>query len=324
MDLIIYGNTLRSWSVAVGAALGVWLVLWAARRVVGARLAALATRTRMAADDLVVALVRGTRNWFLILLAMRAGSEALVLGAGPARLLRLVTVAGVVMQGALWGNLLIKHMLQRRLQREGTSDSVSAGTMGAIAFVARLVLWSFLVLLGLDNLGVDITALVAGLGVGGVAVALAVQNILGDLFASLSIVFDKPFEPGDFIIVGELMGTVEHVGLKTTRVRSLHGEQIIFSNADLLGSRIRNFKRMAERRVVFSLGVTYDTARPKLAIIPELVRAAVEMQPAVRFDRAHFKSFGAFSLDFEVVFYVLDSEGSNLPSRPRRCISIGR
>ncbi len=136
-----------------------------------------------------------------------------------------------------------------------------------------------MLLLALDNLGVDVTALVAGLGVGGIAVALAVQSILGDLFASLSIVLDKPFVIGDFIIVGDLLGTVENVGIKTTRVRSLSGEQLIFSNADLLNSRIRNYGRMYERRVVFTVGVTYDTPRHKLE---------------------------DFSLDFETVYYVQD------------------
>jgi len=155
---------------------------------------------------------------------------------------------------------------------------------------------------------VDVTALVAGLGVGGIAVALAVQNILGDLFASFSIVLDRPFVMGDFIIVGDYMGTVEHVGLKTTRIRSLSGEQLVFSNTDLLGSRIRNYKRMAERRVVFSLGVLYQTSPEQLEKIPQMIREIVEAQTPVRFDRAHFKEYGASSLNFEVVYYILDPD----------------
>jgi small-conductance mechanosensitive channel len=160
------------------------------------------------------------------------------------------------------------------------------------------------VLLALDNMGVNITGLVAGLGIGGIAVALALQNILGDLFASLSIILDKPFVIGDFIVVDQLMGTVEHVGLKTTRIRSLSGEQVIFSNAGLLQSRIRNFKRMAERRVVFTVGVTYQTPYEKLARISALLREAVELQQGVRFDRAHFKEYGDFALVYEIVYFV--------------------
>jgi len=160
-------------------------------------------------------------------------------------------------------------------------------------------------LLALDTLGIDITALVAGLGVGGIAVALAVQKVLGDLFASLSIVLDKPFAVGDFLIIDQHMGSVEYVGLKTTRLRSLSGEQLVFSNSDLLGSRIRNYGRMYERRVVFNIGVTYQTPRDKLVMIPQILRAAIEAQKRTRFDRAHFKEFGDFALNFESVYYVV-------------------
>jgi len=165
-------------------------------------------------------------------------------------------------------------------------------------------LWSVVLLLALDNLGMDVTALVAGLGVGGIAVALAAQNILADLFASISIVLDKPFVLGDFVVLDGFAGSVEHVGLKTTRVRSLTGEQLIFSNTDLLGSRLRNYGRMRERRIVFSVGVTYGTSREKLDKIPGILREAVESVPKARFDRAHFKAFGPSSLDFEIVYWV--------------------
>ena len=144
----------------------------------------------------------------------------------------------------------------------------------------------------------------AGLGVGGIAVALAVQNILGDLFASLSIVIDKPFVIGDFIVVGEFMGTVEHVGLKTTRVRSLGGEQLVFANSDLLASRVRNYKRMNERRILFQFGVLYQTTAEQLEAIPQRVREVIETLEEVRFDRAHFFRFGESSYDFEVVYWM--------------------
>ena len=156
-----------------------------------------------------------------------------------------------------------------------------------------------------DNLGVNITAFVASLGIGGVAVALAAQSVLGDGFSSFAIFMDKPFQVGDFIIVGDLLGTVEHVGFKTTRIRSLGGEQLIFSNSDLTSSRIKNYKRMQERRVVFSLGVIYQTPVEKVKAIPPMIKRVVEDHPHARFDRAHFKSFGDFALIYEVVYYVL-------------------
>jgi small-conductance mechanosensitive channel len=180
--------------------------------------------------------------------------------------------------------------------------------LNAIGMFASGLLWLAVLLLALDNLGYDVTALIAGLGVGGIAVALAVQNILGDLFASLSILIDKPFVVGDFLIVDDYMGSVEHVGLKTTRIRSLSGEQLVISNSDLLKSRLRNYGRMYERRVAFNIGVTYDTTREQLRKIPEIMRSAVERQEKTRFDRSHFGKYGEYALIFETVYYVLQAD----------------
>jgi small-conductance mechanosensitive channel len=179
-----------------------------------------------------------------------------------------------------------------------------ATAVGIVSFVTRLGLWAVVALTALGTLGIEVTPFIASLGIGGVAVALALQNVLGDLLASLSIVLDKPFVVGDFIQVGDLSGSVEYVGLKTTRVRSLSGEQLVFSNSDLLGSRIRNYGRMSERRVAFSLGVTYDTPAPVLRRIPGLVQEAVQSRENARFDRSHLKGFGASSVDFETVYYM--------------------
>jgi len=180
----------------------------------------------------------------------------------------------------------------------------TATTLTGLRWVILFIAYSLILLLALQNLGIDVTALIAGLGIGGIAIALALQNILGDLFASLTIALDKPFIVGDFIVAGDEMGTIEHVGLKTTRVRSLSGEQLVLSNADLLSSRIRNFKRMTERRVLFGFGVVYSTSPEILETIPSMVRAAIESQSKVRFDRCHFHRFGESSLDFEVVYYI--------------------
>jgi small-conductance mechanosensitive channel len=167
-----------------------------------------------------------------------------------------------------------------------------------------MLLWTIILLVALDNLGFNVTTLIAGLGISGIAIALAVQNILGDLFSSFSIVLDKPFVIGDFIIIDEYLGTVEYVGIKTTRIRSLSGEQLIFSNSDLLKSRIRNFKRMFERRVVFSVSVVYGTSHENLVKIPKMIREIILNQDRVRFDRAHFKEYGAYSLNFEIVYWI--------------------
>ena len=214
----------------------------------------------------------------------------------------------LILQIAIWGNGLITFWFRNYAERKADSDLSSRTTIAAFSFVARTMLWIMLALVALNRLGYDVTALITGLGVGGIAIALAVQNVLGDLFAALAIVIDKPFVVGDAISVDTMTGTVEHVGLKTTRLRSVNGEQLIFSNADLLKSRIRNFKRMQERRVVFLIGVTYDTPPDTVARIPTMMREAIEAQQQVRFDRSHFMSYGDSALNFETVYFVMTAD----------------
>ncbi|MEQ9483702.1 mechanosensitive ion channel family protein [Coleofasciculus sp. F4-SAH-05] len=180
--------------------------------------------------------------------------------------------------------------------------------LDALIPAARIAIWALGIVFLLDNLGFDISAVVAGLGIGGVAIALASQGFLQDLFSYFSILFDRPFELGDFIIVGDFLGSVEHIGIKTTRLQSLSGEQLIFANTDLTSSRIRNFKRMPKRRVAFKFGVLYETSQEKLQLIPEIVQGIVENLDNTTFDRAHFSDYGDFSLNFEVVYYVLSSD----------------
>ena len=172
----------------------------------------------------------------------------------------------------------------------------------------RVIVWGLATVVLLDNLGFRINTVIAGLGIGGIAVALAAQNILGDLFAYFTIMFDRPFEIGDFIIVGDYMGVVNHLGVKTTRIGSLGGEQIVMSNKDLTDSRVRNYKRMEKRRVLFRLGVTYQTPFGKLQEIPEVIAGVIRGVEDTAFDRAHFFSYGDFSLVFEVVYYVMDND----------------
>jgi small-conductance mechanosensitive channel len=220
--------------------------------------------------------------------------------------LRPLIIGLAALQVGLWGNALIAHGLADYQRRHLTEDAEAVTSVRAAGFLARLLLFTLVVLLVLDNIpGVDVTALIAGLGIGGIAVALAVQNILADLFASFSISLDKPFAIGDFIVVGEYMGTVENIGLKTTRLRSLSGEQLVIANDDLLRSRIRNYRRMSERRVVFGFGIVYQTAYRKLQGVTAMVREIIEGTEQTRFDRAHFKAYGDSALEFEVVYYVL-------------------
>ncbi len=297
-------NSIQSWGIALLITIFSYIALRFLKRIVVKRLQKIAGRTRTQIDDMIVALLDKTSSFSLLVLAFFFGSLVLSLSQSAHNAWYSVVVVVLLIQTAVWGNALINFWLENYKKTRLEKNAAEVTTISAVGFILKITLYSIIVLLCLDNLGINITALVTGLGVGGVAVALAVQNILGDLFASLSIVLDKPFVLGDFIIVDNYMGSVEHIGLKTTRLRSLSGEQLIFSNTDLLKSRIRNYKRMYERRVVFSLGVTYQTPHEKLQKIPQMIREIVEAQSQVRFDRAHFKSYGDFSLNFEVVYWV--------------------
>jgi small-conductance mechanosensitive channel len=174
--------------------------------------------------------------------------------------------------------------------------------------ILNLVAWSIAIIILLDNLGIKVSALVAGLGIGGIAIALAAQTLLGDFFSYFIIFFDRPFKIGDFIIVGDYLGTVDHIGLKTTRIHSLSGEQIVFSNQDLTNSRVRNYKRMDRRRVSFQFGLIYQTSLEQLKKVPRIVENIITNIPETSFDRAHFASYGDSSLNFEVVYYVLGND----------------
>ena len=244
----------------------------------------------------------------LFLLALFIGAQWLTVGPTTQRVLASAITIALFWQVGIWTMAAVSIWLERKRRRSLASDRAAIGSLGIISFVVNVVIWAMVLLLTLDNLGIDITALVAGLGIGGIAVALAVQNVLGDLFASLSITLDRPFVVGDFLIVGDFMGSVEYIGIKSTRLRSLSGEQIIISNSDLLGSRVRNYGRMQERRVVFATSVTYETPVEQVEQIPALIRQIVESQPDTRFDRSHFAKHAAASLDYETVYYVLSAD----------------
>lgn len=308
LNQLFYGNTVRQWLIALGVLLLVWFALRLLQSVLQFRVRKLAERTSTRWDDAVLDALQATRGWFLALLSLYGASLMLELPVRTLMVVRTITVVALLIQAALWGNVLITFGVKQYSRDKMATDAASVTTIAALGFIGKLVLYTVIVLLVLDNLGVNVTALVAGLGVGGIAVALAAQNILSDLFASMSIVLDQPFVLGDFIIVGDLMGNVEHIGLKTTRLRSLTGEQLVFSNADLLQSRVRNYRRMQERRIVFKIEVTYQTTPDHLRAIPQMLREIVEARTDVRFDRAHFQSFGDSSLVFEVVYYVLKSD----------------
>jgi small-conductance mechanosensitive channel len=304
-DTVFWGNTIMSWAIAAGIALLLVAGLRIVASVVAGQFKRLAHRTHTDIDDLIADLLDKTKLLFIVIVAVWGGTRALDMTVGAAQMVRVALVLALLLQAGFWAGAIVGYFLARYRKKAEAEDPGVATAMGAVGFLASVAVWTVVFLIALDTLGIDITALIAGLGVGGIAIALAVQNILGDLFASLSIILDKPFVVGDFIILGgEHLGTVEHVGLKTTRIRALSGEQLVVSNSDLLSSRIRNFKRMQERRVVFEIGVTYGTTAEKLRQIPQVIRKAVESCDNTRFDRSHFKTFGDSALLFETVYFM--------------------
>jgi small-conductance mechanosensitive channel len=309
LDRLVYGNSIRAWFVATFAFVIALGVLFLLRRLVAHRLGALALRTTNVIDDIGAEMARRTRLYFLVALAIALGARFVVLPPRIAQTVEKAVVLVVLFQAALWGTSAIAFYVARHIDRRREAlEASNIWAIRALGVGARAVVWALLFVAVLDNLGFDVTALVTGLGVGGIAIALAVQTVLGDFLAAMSIVFDKPFVVGDFIVVDNFAGTVEQIGLKTTRIKSLSGEQVIFGNGELLKSRIRNFKRLYERRNLFTVDVTYDTPAETVARIPAMLREIVERQHPVRFDRSHFSAYSDSALRFETVYYVLDPD----------------
>lgn len=301
-----FGNQLQAW-LAAAASFTLWFtVLPLLRAYVLRRLRNLHPAQSAQALELVLALLGATMRLFLVVIAVWLSLRWLNIPAGIDHKLGIALHVVAWFQFGLWGVTLVTHFVHRR--QAALPSGEGAASLNILRFVAVLVVWVVALLTLLANLEVEIMPLVAGLGIGGVAIALAVQNVLGDLFASLSIALDKPFKVGDFLVVGEEKGTVAQIGIKSTRLRSLSGEMIVMSNGDLLQSRVRNYGLLYERRATFTVGIVYETPRELIREVPGLIEQAIRGQAKTRFDRAHFASFGDYALIFEAVYFVLDAE----------------
>lgn len=302
-----YGNSPTAVILAASLSGGVLLLVWVTRAVIRHGLRH-AKETESELDDFFYDGAQRTKIWLLLIPAIFLGARALRIADELYRPLRVLAHLTFISQAALWAAGLADFWLRRYRKTRIEHDPASQMTVNIFRIAIVSAVWIVAALVALENLGFNIMTIVAGLGIGGVAVALAMQNILGDLFASLSIVIDKPFVIGDAIQVDEISGTVEHVGLKTTRIRSVTGEEVVFSNGDLLKSRIRNFKRMTERRALIRVIVDHATAPEKLERVPLLLRAAIEKHEQTRFDRAHFVNLGETGFEYEAVYYVRSPE----------------
>ena len=298
------------WLIALAIVLGGGPLLVLIRVLVTARLRRLAARTSTDVDDFVVTLVERTRGWFLMLVAVRVATLTLALPDRWDDRAHTALIVGAVIQGGLWAAALIRYLVDRRfashLAPALNQPQVTPIAQTMLRLVGLVLVWSVVLLAALSAFGIDVTALVAGLGVGGIALALAVQRILGDILASISIVVDKPFEPGDFIATGGRSGTVRRIGIRSTVLASLGGEELVIANNDMLANQIQNYTRMTERRVAFKIGVVYDTSQARLEALPGLIRAVVEAQEKVRFGRAVLTGLADSAIEYEVVYTVLD------------------
>lgn len=307
-QLVFFGNTLQDYLRALGVLIVIVLSCALAKRVILRHLARWAERTSTDFDDFLVSILRKIGTPTFLVVAVFFATLPLNLEPWLQNGIRYLTIFVLTIRTIILLQDIVRYSVNKSYRRARPDDPAATTVIKNITYIITWGIWVLGAVFILDNLGVNISALVAGLGIGGIAVAMASQAILGDLFSALSIFIDKPFVVGDFIIIDDYLGTVEYVGLKTTRVRSLHGELLIFANSDLTKSRIKNYKQMEVRRIAFKLGVVYQTSTDKAAKIPQLLKDVINAVQGVRLDRAHFLSFGDFALIYEIVYYVLSAD----------------
>jgi small-conductance mechanosensitive channel len=309
LNEVLWGNTVQKYLIAAGFFVIGLIVVTIFKKIILVQLKKWATKTATTIDDFIVIGIRKSIVPLLYYGSLYIAIKTLTLSAYAEDVLSVITIIAVIFFAIRLLTSTLDFSITTYSKQDDTSEQKSK-QLKSLSALARFLVWGIGLIFLLDNLGVDISAVVAGLGIGGIAVALAAQAILGDLFSYFTIFFDKPFEIGDFVTVDDKTGTIEHIGIKSTRIRALSGEQLVLSNTDLTSSRIHNFKKLQRRRITFQLGVIYQTPADKLKIIPEIVKQIIVDHSDAEFDRGHFKAFGDFSLNFEFVYYVLSSEYS--------------
>ena len=320
MNFEILGNPLSKWIIFLLTATVSYFILKVLTNSLKKQLSKKLPGSLNKSITYILIIFQKTNLFFLLILSIYIGTAWLTLPEKIFLYLRTIIIFAIWIQVGIWANGAIVNYIN--LKSNQTANGEDRTTMNALKTILKIVLWSIIFILLVDNIpGVEITALVTSLGIGGIAVGLALQNILGDLFSSLSISMDKPFIIGDFIQVDNFFGTVEKIGLKSTRLRSISGEQLIFSNSDLLNSRVHNFKRLERRRVVMTLGVLYQTTPEQLRLIPELIKSIFSDVKEVTLDRVHLASFGDFSINYELVYWV-ESADYNLHMDQKQTILL--
>lgn len=288
------------------------VLFWTIQKVVIVRMHSFSSKTTTDIDDTIINAVKGIRPWVYSVVSVFVALQFFSFPELVDKVLTGIFLFAIVWQiieiAACFVDYFATRFLEKNEDNDGEVDPNAATASHMVTLIARIVLWSLGALFVLSNLGIEVTSLIAGLGIGGIAVAFALQGILADLFASFSLYFDKPFRIGDFIVIGTDSGTVEKIGIKSTRIRTLQGEELVVSNAELTTARVQNFKKMNERRIVTQFGVTYETSQEHLKEIPGIVKRIFEALDGGRMDRVHFTTYGDSALIFEVVYYIESSD----------------
>ncbi|HEY6437095.1 MAG TPA: mechanosensitive ion channel family protein [Ignavibacteriaceae bacterium] len=307
LDQSFWGNTVQSYAIAVGIFIVGLIVVKILQKIVLRKLKKWAVKTETSLDDLLIKSIEKSIVPLLYFGVFYSALTSLTYAERASKIIEIASLFIVTFFIVRFIASSIMFSLTYFIKKQERGEEKARQLRGMTVLI-NIFVWVIGIVFLMDNLGFDISAVIAGLGIGGIAIALAAQAILGDLFSYFVIFFDRPFEVGDMITVQDKVGTVEYTGIKTTRIRALTGEQMVFSNTDLTNSRIHNFKKMEERRILFRLGVTYQTPTVQLELIPKLVREIIEKHSDIRFDRGHFATYGDFSLNFEFVYFVMGSD----------------
>ncbi|WAC14953.1 mechanosensitive ion channel family protein [Dyadobacter pollutisoli] len=306
-NTLFLGNTPISWLIAIALLACLFIFIRFFKSIVIRKAKAWSVKTTTTWDDYIIEMIEGAVVPLLYVDGVYFALTTLSLPAKVENIAHIVFLMAVTFFALKIISSAFRKFVFSFIQAQENSEAKEKQASGLILMV-NIVIWLFGIIFMIDNLGYNVTSLIAGLGIGGIAIALAAQTILGDLFSYFVIFFDRPFEIGDFIVIDDKSGVVEYIGIKTTRIRTLGGEQLVCSNTDLTDSRLHNYKRLQKRRIVFNLGVTYQTSHEQLSQIPGILRGIIQSKPYITFDRAHFSGYGDFSLNFEIVYYVMDAD----------------
>ena len=310
LNYYFWNNSLKEYLIAFGVFILVIIILKVFKKTIIKKLKKLADHTRIEFDDLIIKIIDSIGWPFYLFFSLYLAFQFIQLPDVVEKIVFYVFLIVVIYYVVRGVQELIDYGVQKLIKQkqEQEKEKFDPSVIKLISKILKGLLWGFAIIIILQNLGYNISTLVAGLGIGGIAIAFALQNILTDIFASFSIYFDKPFQIGDFIIVGDDMGTVKKIGIKSTRVQTLQGEELVMSNKELTEIRIHNYKKMEKRRIVFAFGVVYETPTEKVRKIPDIVKNVINSVNLAETDRVHFNKFGDSSLNFEVVYYLNSSD----------------